>query len=472
MPKLTPQHHQQEAVDQLEGSKSLIANHGLGSGKTFTSILAGEKTPGPKLVLAPAALLGNYRKELKKTGVPEGDYHLLSYEKFRKSPDAHIDRIKPSLLIADEFHRTKDSGTATGDSIRQARLRVPKFLGLTGTMAQNHPSEIAELVHNATGAAVLGRNKQEFAQNFIQERTVKPGLLGRLMGRKPGIVEEPKNLDKFKAITQKYVHTFAGDEEYKKHIPTVDREVVRVPMDKNQQRVYDFTFGEAPAWVRWKIKNNLPPGKREALNMNAFLIGARQASTALEPFGNPHETPKMNAVLDDIQKGVKSNPHFKGVVYSSFLGAGLKPLEERLKKAKIPYGSFTGEQPSAVRNQMVADYNTGKLKTLLISPAGGEGLDLKGTNYMALLDPSWNPAKINQAVGRVARFKSHEHLPEDQRRVKVRQFLSEPQAGLMGKIKKFFNPNAHAIGVDEYIYNRAKEKESLNNQFVDVLAKK
>ena len=77
-PPLTPQHHQSEAVARLEESKSLIANHGLGSGKTYTSILAGEGTPGKKLVLAPASLLGNYSKELKKSKANEQDYQLVS----------------------------------------------------------------------------------------------------------------------------------------------------------------------------------------------------------------------------------------------------------------------------------------------------------------------------------------------------------------------------------------------------------
>ena len=203
--------------------------------------------------------------------------------------------------------------------------------------------------------------------------------------------------------------------------------------------------------------------------MNAFLIGARQASNALEPFGDMRETPKLRAILNDIQEGAKRDPNFKSVVYSGFLNAGVKPLEARLKALKIPYGSFTGEQNNRERNQIVQDYNAGKIKTLLLSPAGGEGLDLKGTNYAAIMDPSWNPAKINQAIGRVARFKSHEHLPLDQRHVTVKQYLSEPRLGLFGRIKRLFKPSTHAIGTDEYIFNRAQEKENLNNQFTNAL---
>jgi hypothetical protein len=464
-----PQHHQSEAVEQLDKSNSIIAYHGLGSGKTLTSILAAEEAKGPKLILAPASLLGNYRKELKKFNVDDKDYHLLSYERFRKNPEHYIDKIKPSIMIADEFHRTQNVDSITGEAIRRTRPKVKKFMGLTGTIAQNRPSEIGSLVNTATGQPLLGKDENEFNQRFVAERRISPGIIGRLLGRRPGVVEEAKNLDKFKKITQPYVNTFAGDEEYMKHIPKVTRNVVRIPMNKEQNRIYDYTFNDVPAWIKFKIKNNLPPSKQESRNLNAFLLGSRQASNSLQPFGEYESTPKLRAVVHDIESGIKGDPNFKGVVYSNFLEAGLKPLASKLKKHNIPYGMFTGEQPDVERNQMVQDYNKGKLKSLLISPAGGEGLDLRGTKYMGILDPGWNPAKTEQAIGRAARFKSHEHLPENERTVTVKQYLSEPRLGLVGKIKKIFRPDTHAIGTDEYIYNRAQEKARLNQQFTNAL---
>lgn len=466
---MAPQKHQKDAVNKFKESDSLIFNHGLGSGKTYTAIMAAQKTKGSKLVLAPASLLHNFKKELHKSNTPDTDYHMVSYETFRRNPDHFMAKYKPKMIIADEFHRTKDNDTLIGDTVGKARLKTHKFLGLTGSIAQNHPSEIASLLHTATGKPVLGRNPKEFKQKFINERIVKPGLIGRIMGRSPGIVEEPKNLAKFKEIASKYINTFAGDEEYKKHIPKVERSTIRVSMDKPQQKIYDYTFGKTPAWVRFKIRNNLPPSKRESMNINAFLMGSRQASTATQPFGGTTSTPKLNAVLHDLEQGIKTDKNFKAVIYSNFLEGGLNPLADKLKRHNISYGSFTGQQTNAERNIMIKDYNHNKLKALLLSPAGGEGLDLKGTKYMGILDPSWNPQKTEQAIGRTARYKSHEMLPENERKVIVKQFLSEPQMGFIGKIKKIFKPETHSIGTDEYIYNRSQEKLSLNEKFTNIL---
>jgi SNF2 family DNA or RNA helicase len=271
--KSTSQQHQVSAVKQLSKSESLIAYHGLGSGKTKTAIDAGEKLApnDSKLVVTPAALQHNFKKELIKFNVPDKNYHFVSYETYRRHPQHYIDKFKPKMIIADEFHRTKDPGTLTGDALRDARPKAKYFLGLTGSVAQNHPSEIAELLHTATGYPVLGDEKQ-FRSQFIRNRIVKPTFLGRLMGRKPGIVEEAKNLDKFKNVASRYIHTFAGDKEYAKHIPSVHKELKHVPMNDEQQKIYDYTFGKAPGWLKYKIKHDLPPSKQESMNIKLVRL--------------------------------------------------------------------------------------------------------------------------------------------------------------------------------------------------------
>ncbi len=469
IPEIKPQPHQEEAVGKYNKSKSLIAYHGLGSGKTLTSILAGQQTPGVKLVIGPAALKENYRKELHKFNIPEKDYHITSYEMFRKNPQALIDKHKPSMIIADEFHRTRDSESLTGDAIRQARKSVKGFVGLTGSIASNHPSEIADLVHTATGQPILG-DRKHFNEKYIETKKVSPGFFRRLMGVKPGEVEVAKNIEKFRAKVSPYVHTFAGDKEYQKHLPTVSNEVKYVPMSNKQQRYYNFVFDQLPFFAKQKIKQDLPPSKREIVNMNAFLLGARQVSNTLKPYGVDEPTPKIEAVINDIKEGIKKDPHFKSVIYSSFVEGGLSPVSKLLEKNKIPFGEFTGAQKDSDRQQIVRDYNTGKLRTLLVSPAGGEGLDLKGTRLMGVLDQNWNREKTRQAIGRTARFKSHEALPLDKRNVRVVEYLSEPQLTLFDKVKKFFTKTKkHKIGVDEYIRNRSLEKERLNEEFTNVL---
>jgi len=242
-------------------------------------------------------------------------------------------------------------------------------------------------------------------------------------------------------------------------------------MDKEQQKYYNFVFGNLPLWAKYKIKKGLPPNKTESKNMNAFMQGARQVSNTAQGYGAKNPSPKISAVLNDIRIGVDTDPHFKSVIYSQYLDSGINPLEQGLNQLRIPYGKFTGAQSSMERNKMVRDYNEGRLKTLLLSPAGGEGLDLKGTKHMGVLEPSWNPEKIKQAIGRTARYRSHDHLPLPERNVRVVSYQSTPRLSSLDKVRRVFNKKHNPLGVDEYIAARAAEKDALNMQFLSALRK-
>ena len=463
------QAHQKSAVKKFDKTNGLILYHGLGSGKTFTSIMAGERQPGRKLVLAPASLLSNYGKELKKFNVKDHNYDLMSLETFRKNPEHYVKKFKPDTMIVDEFHRSRTEDTITNDALNKVRPKVKKFIGLTGSILSNEPSEIVPLVNLAAGGPVF-KDVKSFNNDFLKQEKVKPSLIGRMFFHaKPGEVTKPKNLDAFKRMASPYVHSFSGDPEYRKHIPTVNKEVVHTTMNQDQQDHYDFANKKLPVWMRYKIKHNLPPSKQEAAQLNAFMSTSRQVSNSLAPFGNEHSTPKMDKMLADLQHGIKKDKNFKSITFSNYLDAGLSPYSKQLNKAGIRHATFSGAESQVDRTKMIEDYNKGTLRHLLISPAGVEGLDLKGTKLVQKMDPDWNPERSNQAIGRAARFKSHELLPANERNVTVKEYLSDPRLSRMGKIKKFFRPSSVNLGVEEYIRNRANEKASLNEAFLSSL---
>lgn len=465
----TAQPHQESAAEKLKHSPGLIIYHGLGSGKSFTSLLAGENTKGNKLVLPPAALQGNYAKEMDKFKVKHPDYKVMSMETFRKNPDRYIEKHKPELVIADEVHRARTEGSVTLSALQQNRHKFKKFLGLTGSPISNDPSDVAPLINLAAGANVFPDAKK-FHERYVFERPKKVGLFGRILGVKGGTVGEPRNMAEFKAKASPFIHSFSGSKEYAKHIPSVRSETVHVPMDKEQKDYYDFAMGKLPAWSRYKISHNLPPTKSEAVKLNAFFSAARQISNTPHSFGGHEGSPKLNRILHDIEHGIKHDPNFKSVTYSNYLNSGLNDIGQLLDKRKIKYGRFTGEESAEVRDAAIRSFNSGKLRHLLVSPAGAEGLDLKGAKLLQIADPHWNPERTKQVIGRTARFKSHESLPLAERNVLVKQYLSEPPKTLMTKIKSWFSPlPLHQMGVDQYIANRSEEKAQLNEAFLNTL---
>ena len=64
-------------------------------------------------------------------------------------------------------------------------------------------------------------------------------------------------------------------------------------------------------------------------------------------------------------------------------------------------------------------YNTNKIKVLFISKAGSEGLDLKGTRYIIIMESAWNENSIKQIIGRGVRNSSHKNLEFEKRNVEL-----------------------------------------------------
>src|SRR5207253_8383698 len=122
----------------------------------------------------------------------------------------------------------------------------------------------------------------------------------------------------------------------------------------------------------------------------------------------------------------------KTVVYSAFKTYGVRKLQEMLKNdpdGPIPYVEVTGDMSIKARDEAVKKYNRdyenyerikkGKkplkdqgVKVIFITKAGGEGLDLKGTRKVILLEKSWNRPNELQIIGRADRYLSHSYLPE------------------------------------------------------------
>ena len=99
------------------------------------------------------------------------------------------------------------------------------------------------------------------------------------------------------------------------------------------------------------------------------------------------------------------------------------------------------------------------MDVILISSSGAEGLDLKNTRQIHIMEPHWNIAKINQVIGRGIRYKSHESLSKNQRLVNVYYWISEPE---LSKDKK---------GSDEYLYELSDNKVKEMDMFLSSLQK-
>jgi hypothetical protein len=80
---------------------------------------------------------------------------------------------------------------------------------------------------------------------------------------------------------------------------------------------------------------------------------------------------------------------------------------------------FSGDFPQTLKDSLKVP-----LCVLLISKAGAEGISLENVRNVYIMEPHWNPAILDQVVGRAIRICSHARLPILDRTVDVKIYMA------------------------------------------------
>lgn len=457
------QEHQERARDKSV-KNNLLVYHGLGSGKTLTSLAIAEANKKPTYFVVPASLQSNIEKEIKNHtkdfDVPH--YEVMSYNKFVKD----YEKIKDgSLVIFDEAHKLRNQGTKVNQAFNKVINPKNRIVMLSATPVYNRPEDLLFTVKGLyPDKTPISMDVQKFKEKFISSKKVQPGFIGKMLGIKPGVRIELKNKKILKEILKDKV-------DFKKNIdneffPEKEEKIIEADLTDEQKNYYDFVSGKMPFWLKFKMRAGLPPTKTEAKELNSFLTGVRQASLSIKPYNEEisyeeaaDKSGKISRAIDELKKKQQKDKNFKGIVYSNYVEAGLKPYAAALTKEKIPHSIFTGDLTKKQKDEIVKKYNSGETGVLLLSSSGGEGLDLKNTKLIQILEPHFNESKINQVIGRGIRYKSHETLPKDERKVEVQKFVSTMPTSFWSKI---FGKDKT---VDEYLNMLSGEKNKLFSEY-------
>lgn len=145
-----------------------------------------------------------------------------------------------------------------------------------------------------------------------------------------------------------------------------------------------------------------------------FFNGFRRAVNSA---GDDYFSEKLTEVLKIIKDN--SGNISQTLIYSTWLEFGIEKMKKILEQNNISYDIVQGSTPTKKRDLAVKMFNNKEIKVLMITKAGSEGLDLKETRNVFVLDPPWNPSALEQIVGRAIRYKSHAKLPLQERFVNI-----------------------------------------------------
>lgn len=494
--KLYP--HQQRVVNDNKTSEILA--HGVGSGKTVTSIAKAEKLKeqgkaGKVLVVTPAGLRDNYgakgvgkftdqkynivgnKQEVAshqyKNLDPDADYNIISYEMYRQNPKKYIKESGADTVITDEAHKGKNENTITTKQLKSARPLYKNHIALTGSLVSNSISDVQPLIDLTTnGHHNFGKTKGEFDQKWLRRDNSRK-YRDVAEKRRPvvGFNHQGKALRQLSDVID-YVDY--DDVKDLADMPGKRISVKKIPLSKEQAKIYKGILKNDKATRKMITKKRLETltDKEQAMAFNKM----REARKLMNSVGSVKPgiklsesaeiTPKTRAMLDDLDAHLKANPKNSAVLFSHLINGGVDVMEAGLKNRNIPYGKFIGKGNPDITEETrvndVNDYNAGKKRVMIVSPAGAEGISLNDTTWEGVLDPHYNPEVMNQMEARGVR--SGGLKGREDRNVDINRYLAT-----MPKRFGIFKDKRKTP--DEVIYEISRKKALQNQVLYDALKK-
>ena len=437
-----------------------FALHGTGTGKTLTSLKFIERSmqdhpDKPVVLVTSSALKDNLSKEKDKHGIDIDMSKVLTVTHEGMSRPNISKAVRDTLksggtLVLDEIHKMRNPDSKGYLNTLEASKTANKVLGLTGTAIVNNVDDLSNLYNLVQG------NRDSNVSPFLTERDENLSLIDRIRGVKPKVKYEISDASGLKDM-------FTSLDIYyppKNHpsMPLVTSRIEEVEMPRDQILGYTTAEDQAIrgrsdiATLARKIRSGQKLTATEEARSNAFASQTSQAaiSSAKHMPGKPVSSGKLDKAVTDLIKHREDNPLHRGVIYSNKIGAGLEPLVQRLSERGL--GDYIqvvqGSTNKSDVKGIVENYNSGAKPILVISDSGAEGLDLKGTRTIQVLNPHFNDGKIKQAVGRGARLGSHLHLPKEDRQVDVVHYhsvLPKKYFGILGSRDRTIDQSMHEM---------------------------
>ena len=379
----------------------------MGLGKTLQTLawLAWQKDrngkdPKPSLVICPASVLHNWRREANRftpgmkvlvlesgaarhnlrKQIPQHDLIVTNYALLRRDLE-ELQKFQFRAVILDEAQFIKNPGAQVTHSVKQ--LKSEHRLALTGTPLENRLLDLWSIT-DFVQPSYLGNQDQftetyeprgenaEAAQRVARKRLsakLRPLLLRRL--KKHVAKDLPDRIEQRRDCQ-------LGDEQRKLYLAELRRSREQV--------------------MKTVAEKGLNKSKIHVL---AALTRLRQICCHPKLVGNDSVSGKTETLFELLEPLLAEGQ--KVLLFSQFVQM-LELLEQECRQRQIPTHILTGHTKD--RQQVVGAFqaDTNASVFLLSLRAAGTGLNLTTASYVVLYDPWWNPAVEAQAIDRSHRI--------------------------------------------------------------------
>ena len=381
----------------------------MGLGKTLQTLswLAWLKTRNgrrtkPALVICPASVLHNWRREAERftphlkvlvlqsgaarhnlrKQIPQHDIIVTNYALLRRD-QKELEKFSFSAAILDEAQFIKNPTAQVTQSVKQ--LKSDQRLALTGTPLENRLMDLWSIT-DFIQPGYLG-NQEHFTQTYEPKGDGEEGVdAQRIARRRLSAKLRPLMLRRLKT-------------QVAKDLP--DRIETRrdCELDEAQRRLYLAELRRSRDQVMQAVaEKGLAKSKMHVL---AALTRLRQICCHPQLVGNDSLSGKTDTLFELLEPLIAEGQ--KVLIFSQFVQM-LRLLEAECKVRNISTHVLTGETKE--RQTVVQNFaDDGNAAVFLLSlRAAGTGLNLTNASYVILYDPWWNPAVEAQAIDRSHRI--------------------------------------------------------------------
>lgn len=396
----------------LNAGRALLADD-MGLGKTVQTIAAAElmiKEFNVKkvLIVCPTSLKYQWFSEIEKfTGkeanVIEGPIHkrknlygsnehycIISYGVIGNDLE-YINSSKFDLIVLDEAQRIKNWSTKTAKNVKQ--LKSEYAIVLTGTPIENKIEELHSIVE------FIDRYKLGVLFKFLYKHQLYDDS-GKIIGYR-GLKDIKSSLSDVLLRRTK--------NEIIKQLPGRTDKTYFVKMTSEQLKYHKSYYDIVSQIVsKWKRKGILTHEERQTLLINLNCMRMACDSTYILDQETRYDTKidELMKILDDVF----SDRDTKVVIFSQWVRMNDLVAAE-LDKQGINYEYLHGGIQAHKRQKLIDTFhNDNSCRVFLSSDAGGVGLNLQCANVLINLDMPWNPAVLEQRIGRIYRLGQKEKV--------------------------------------------------------------
>ncbi len=379
----------------------------MGLGKTLQTLswLAWQRAQAgkrhkPFLVICPASVLHNWRREAEKftphlstlilesgsarhnlrKQIPSFDIIITNYSILRRDLD-QLNKFDFGAIVLDEAQYIKNPSAQVTQSVKQLKAR--RRLALTGTPLENRLLDLWSIV-DFVQPNYLG-NQNHFNELY-EPKGDNVEVAQRIARKRLSAKLRPLLLRRMK-------------QQVAKDLPDRIDERRDCDLLDDQRKLYLAELRRSRDQVFKAMKQKgLAKSKMHVL---AALTRLRQICCHPSLVGNDAISGKTETLFELLEPLMAEGQ--KVLVFSQFVQM-LQILDKECKARDIPTYLLTGETKNRMDVVSAFQEDTDPSVFLLSLRAAGTGLNLTTASYVVLYDPWWNPAVEAQAIDRSHRI--------------------------------------------------------------------